>query len=209
MLLDVFQTRKLLDKYRIPTATTRLCKDFGGVLEKATELSFPLVLKVSSTDASHKTERGLVQLGIHSLDELSLAFKQIEKKSAGLKVDAYILQEQFKGVELIIGGKTDSVFGQTMLFGSGGILTELVGDYAIRVTPLTKKDALQMIHETKAGAFVEGFRGRKVSETALVNLLLKTSELLEKEPQITELDFNPVMANEEKAVVVDARVVVK
>ncbi len=108
-----------------------------------------------------------------------------------------------------MGGKRDPAFGGVVLFGSGGIFTELYEDVSMRVTPLTAKDAREMIHETKSRKFFssQGFRGRKANKQSIVKLLLKTSKLLEARLEVKELDFNPVIAWKEKAVVVDARVV--
>ncbi len=204
-MLNVFETAELLRSHGISVPVTRYAKSLGTLLENASTMSFPLVLKVASMQASHKTERGLVQLGITDLDELVLAFKQVRKKSVGLAIDALVLQEQVTGVEFIIGGKKDAVFGETVLFGSGGILTELVGDYSLRVCPLSESDALDLISETKAAAFFKGFRGKKASKHKILSLLMKTSALLEENKNITELDFNPVIASLDNAWVVDAR----
>ena len=179
MLLTSIQTRDLLEQYSIPVPSTVYANSFGELVEKAQTLSFPLVLKVASPDATHKTERGLVQLGIRDFDELLLEFRQVEKKAEDLSIDAFVLQEQVKGVEFIIGGKKDPVFGQTLLFGLGGVLTELLGDYSIRICPLKEKDVLQLMSETKANAFFQGFRGKKASRPKIVDVMLKTSKLLE------------------------------
>ncbi|MBI5036592.1 acetate--CoA ligase family protein [Candidatus Micrarchaeota archaeon] len=208
-MLGPVESFELLKKYGIPFPKTAFCDDLGGVLESAASMKFPVVLKVSSREETHKTEKGLVQLGIHNLDELSLAFTRLQHKAEHFKVDSFILQEQKRGVEFIIGGQNDAVFGDSVLFGLGGIYAELFNDVSVRVCPLTRKDAESMIEATKARVFFEdGFRGKKASKKQVVHLLMKTSLLLAKEP-VVSLDFNPVIADENGASVVDARVVLR
>lgn len=209
MLLDAKDTLTLLKKYGLKTPRTALCSARAEVLDAASSMAFPVVLKASSRQETHKTEKGLVQLGIHSLDELSAAFSRLEKKTRTFPVDAYVLQEQAPGVEFIVGGHTDPTFGPTVLFGLGGVYAELFDEAAVRVVPFSRADALGMIRMTKAAAFFGkgGFRGKKASLSAVVDALLKTSKLIRKE-KVASLDFNPLMADDQDAFIVDARIVI-
>lgn len=209
MLLCAKDTFRLLKKYGLKSPRTFLCSDRAEVLDAASSMRFPVVLKASSRQETHKTEKGLVQLGIHSLDELSVAFSRLEKKTRAFPVDAFVVQEQALGIEFIVGGHTDPTFGQTVMFGLGGVYAELFDEAIVRVVPFSKTDAVAMIRKTRAAAFFEegGFRGKKASLPKVVDALLKTSNLIQRE-KVSSLDFNPLMADEADALIVDARIVI-
>lgn len=210
MLLDVRESLHLLDRYAIAYPKTVVCVTRADVLDNAYGLRFPVVLKASSRQQSHKTEKGLVQLGIRDLDELAHAFDRLAYKSRHFQLDAFVLQEQAHGVEFMIGGLRDAAFGPSVLFGLGGVFAELLQESAVRVCPLEAHDAHALLSATKASVFfqTDGFRGKKAAPVPVIDLLLKTSRLMEQE-NVVSLDFNPVMADEEKAVVVDPRIVVQ
>lgn len=210
MLLDVRESLHLLDRYGLAYPKTKVCVSRADVLENAYGMRFPLVLKASSREQSHKTEKGLVQLGIRDLDELAHAFDRLAYKSRHFQLDAFVVQEQAHGAELMVGGLHDPVFGPSVLFGLGGIYTELLQESAVRVCPLRRTDAEALLAQTKARVFFQdgGFRGRKAAVDPVLDVLLKVSELMVREP-VQSLDFNPVMADEENAVVVDPRIVVQ
>jgi len=110
------------------------------------------------------------------------------------------------GVELIIGGKRDSQFGQLIMLGMGGIFVEVYKDVTFRVCPITAQDALDMISELRARPILEGARGRKpISKIALVKALLSVCNLLQKENP-SEFDINPIMADEKGCMAVDMRI---
>lgn len=214
-LLGYEETRSLLGKYGIPLAKAFHCKTAGEVMEKSKSLPKPWVLKVVGKNILHKTEKKLIALDLHDFEHLYHATHRLEgnARAAGLKHGefTFLLQSQLEGVELIIGGKRDPVFGKTILFGSGGVAVELFKDFAIRVCPITRADAKQMISETKAKAYLtrEGFRGRKTDASKIEELLLKTSRLLDEEHKIESLDFNPVIAQGKSAWVVDAKIILR
>jgi len=211
MLLNVVDAARLLDKYGIQSPKWFSSNDLQEIVGASRILRKPWVLKLASPDSSHKTEKGLVALNLRDEQSLVNAFKELQRRGTGLKIDCMLIQEQLSGTEFIIGGKKDACFGQTILFGLGGVMTELYQDVALRVTPLDAAEALKMMKGTKASAFLsqEGFRGRKASAKALAELLVRTSILLEENPQITELDFNPVISNENGAWVADARIIIE
>jgi hypothetical protein len=210
-VLTLRESMNLAQRHRLPLAQTRFAKDEKELLAAAKRLRPPWVLKVSSAEAVHKTEKGLVETGINTPEELAVVAKRLRQKMRGMTYDALVLQEQRKGAELLVGAVKDASFGHAVAFGSGGMLVELFKDVAWRVTPLTPRDAREMVLETKASAFTKpaGFRGRHASLNALANLLVRTSRLLEREPRVTELDFNPVIADARKALIVDARIVLE
>ncbi|MGC8850860.1 MAG: acetate--CoA ligase family protein [Candidatus Micrarchaeia archaeon] len=209
MLLGVRESLALLKKYGVSTPQQALCKNFSEIVKSARVIRAPWALKAFSAGAPHKTEAGLVEANIRDARGLGEAFKNISGRArkARLHVDYFVLQKHLSGVELLVGGKRDASFGQTIVFGLGGIAVELFRDYSLRVTPITRRQAIEMIYETRASAFVKGFRGKKVSEKAVAGLLLRVSRLLEENSSITEFDLNPVIADERNAVAVDARIV--
>ena len=215
MLLGYEDTRRLLEKHHIKLAEGFYCKTVEEVLKKSKTLPKPWVLKAVGGGVLHKTEKKLIALDLHNFELLYNAAQRLEKNviTCGLEGGecGFLLQSELKGVELIIGGKQDAVFGKTILFGSGGVAVELFKDFATRICPIGKQDGLQMIEETKAKAFFtkDGFRGRTASREKIVELLLKTSRLLESETQVKELDFNPVIADGQSAWVVDAKITVE
>lgn len=211
-LLDYGETQSLLRKHGIPLANGFYCESGKEVMLKSKRIRGPWVLKVVGKQILHKTERKLIALDLHNFEHLYHAVARLEENvhASGLNHGewGFLLQSELKGVELIIGGKEDAVFGKTILFGSGGVAVELFKDFSTRVCPITRADALQMISETKASAYftAEGFRGRRADKEKIVDLLLKTSGLLAKEGKVESIDFNPVIADDKNAWVVDAKI---
>jgi len=114
------------------------------------------------------------------------------------------------GVEVIVGMSKDPQFGPVIMFGLGGILVEVLKDVSFRIVPLTERDAREMIKEIKGYPILEGYRGQKpASIPKLEKLIVKVSQFVEKNPQIKELDLNPIFAYPDKAVAVDARIILE
>ncbi|MBI5228795.1 acetate--CoA ligase family protein [Candidatus Micrarchaeota archaeon] len=208
MILSFIETQALLAKYDIPTVKCEFSSDFSEIEAAFKRFSPPCVLKLISSEATHKTEKGLLMMDLRHENDLLDGKAELERRANGLKVEGFLLQEQLSGFELIVGGKFNPAFGQTIIFGPGGVLVEMLDESSVRICPLTKKDAEEMLSETRARKFFEGFRGKKASKEAVLNILLKTSRLLEENPRIRELDFNPVIADEKKAWIADSRIVI-
>ncbi len=167
--------------------------------------SFPYVMKLSSS-LLHKTEKRAVCLNLINQKDLVSAFNSLSKLIIKEKIKGnIILQKQVFGQELIIGIKEDQVFGKVIMFGLGGIYTEIIKDVTFKVLPITEKDAEDMISKSKVGKILSGARGIKYPTTDLIGLLVKISNLAIKK-DIKELDLNPVIINEKGLFVVDARV---
>lgn len=210
-LLDFPQTRSLLAKYGLPLAKTAYARDAATLAKHVDSLKPPFVLKAVGPTIKHKTERGLVVVGIHTHHELERSVAHMtnllepsERRSSG-----FIVQETLRGAELIIGAKRDPSFGPVVLFGTGGIYAELLDDVAVRTAPLSIDDCREMVAETKASKFLAGFRGMKADANEIYSLLMKTSKLIDQEKHVVELDFNPVIATGNGAFIADARVVVE
>ncbi|HEV8290084.1 MAG TPA: acetate--CoA ligase family protein [Candidatus Norongarragalinales archaeon] len=203
------QTLALLQRFRLDMPRQLLAKNPKQLHEFEKKLSYPVVVKAISPQATHKTEAGLLRLNIPNESQLAQAYHEIEAsaKKQKLPLEAFLVQEQAKGVELFVGAKRDPSFGPVIAFGLGGILVELLQETSLRIAPFDKNEATAMIQETRARKFVQGFRGKKVSENAVVDAIMKAQKIMLANPKIMELDFNPIICDEQRARVVDARVV--
>jgi len=208
------ESREVLEYYDIPVVKGDIVKSIESGKKLIEKIGYPVVLKVVSRQIIHKTDVGGVMINIRNEKELIEAYheivKNVEKNVPNATIDGIFIQEMISGTEVIIGGKKDPSFGQTIAFGLGGIFVEIFKDISFRVVPITKEDALKMIKEIKSYKILEGYRGSKpVNIDALVDMLLKTSKLLEDNPEIMELDINPVFAMPDRAVAADARIIIE
>ena len=168
---------------------------------KDVSINFPWAMKASSKTIVHKKAVGGVILNIENIKEANEAF---EKLKVIKDFEEAMIQEMIKGVELIIGLKTTNEFGQVIMFGKGGSNVEKEKDVSFRALPIRSKDALEMIKEIK---FYNELLKNKISIKAIKENLLKVSKLATKNKNITELDINPLIANEKQAKVVDSRII--
>jgi len=193
----------------LPLAKSVLCKDSGGVVKCAKKFHFPVVLKIISKQAVHKTEIGGIKIAKDYL-ELRNSYTELMRLSRDkrIKLDGILVQEHAKGVEVIIGIKKDATFGHVIMFGIGGTMVELLKDVSFRLCPITEQDAESMIGELKFSKLLYGFRGSKpVNFKLLKSILVKASRIPARRKRIEELDINPLMISGSVAKVVDARVV--
>ena len=206
--LDEAAAKALLQKAGIPIPEFRVCRDHDAALQAFTELRKPLVVKVLSAEILHKTEVGGVHLGIREESDLKDALRKIDSiKSAA--AHAYLLEEMAgPGLDLIIGGLRDPVFGPVVLLGMGGIIAEAIKDVSMRLAPIYPADAAEMLAELKAKVLLEGWRGAPaVDQRAVLRALLAVSDLLVGCPEILELDINPVRASETGILALDGLIV--
>jgi acyl-CoA synthetase (NDP forming) len=170
-------------------------------------LSYPLAVKVSSPKILHKTEVGGVFLDVATSEELVARYDQIREKFP----DADVLVESMEpnGPEVIVGLLRDRDFGICLMFGMGGVMAELYKDVSFRRLPISKQDAEEMLEETKASAFFEGFRGFVADREAVLDLLQKVSQLGMENQDLEQLDLNPVILRSKGYVVVDAKMIIR
>ena len=208
------ESRQVLEYYDIPVVKGEIAKSIESAKKFIEKVGYPVVLKVVSRQVIHKTDVGGVKLNVRNEKELIEGYhgivKNIEKNVPNATIDGIFVQEMVSGTEVIIGGKKDLTFGQTIAFGLGGIFVEIFKDVSFRVAPITKEDALKMIKEIKSYKILEGYRGSEPANIdALVDMLLKTSKLLEENLEIKELDINPVFVMTDRAVAADARIIIE
>jgi acyl-CoA synthetase (NDP forming) len=213
--LSEIESKQLLKEAGISTTDARLAKTKTAAISIAKEIGFPVVLKVISPDIIHKSDAGGVKLGLKSQSEVGRAFGEImasiKEKEPQAKIDGVSVQNMARpGTEVIMGMSKDPQFGPVLMFGLGGIMVEILKDVSFRIVPITRRDANQMIKEIKGYPVLEGYRGQEPANiTALEDMLLKLSDFVDKNPEIKELDLNPIFAYKDGAVAVDARVILE
>jgi acetyltransferase len=179
-----------------------------GQLPAEFNLPFPLVVKIRSADVLHKTELKGVALNITDMESLKETVAEMSSRFPG--EDLLVERMEASGVEIIVGLIDDATFGLSIMCGIGGILAELYQDVSFRRVPISRFDADNMLRELKAHALLEGFRGIKANREAVLDLLLTVSGLgNELKGQIDQMDLNPIIVREDKAVVVDAKLIWK
>lgn len=209
MLLDFEKTEKILKKYDIPLVKEEIVCSKKDVFNFAKKNGFPVVLKLFSPKIVHKTEiKGAVIVDIKDKKNLSKEYEKISILARQKKADV-VIQKMERGIHLIIGAKHDPIFGPIIMFGLGGIFAEVFKDVSFRISPIFKKEAQEMIEEIKGYALIKGFRKQEgANQKALIKIILNLSRLLENEKEIKEIDFNPIIANKNKATVVDAKIII-
>jgi acyl-CoA synthetase (NDP forming) len=199
------EVKMLLRESGIPTTDFQVVDKFEDIDLK--KLRFPVVMKVCSPEILHKTDIGGVVLDIQK-DQFEQEFSKLRKKFPKELILVESMQD--RRVEVIIGLINDPTFGLTIMFGLGGIYTEVYKDVTFRVVPIKKHDAEEMLSEIKAAPILEGFRKIKVDRDALLNLLMKVSALgVKYMDKLDQMDLNPVFVKEKGVVVVDAKLLLR
>jgi hypothetical protein len=208
--LDAEETAALLSCYGLPLIAQRFAattKDAGAAAE---EMSGEVALKAIAPGVIHKTEVGAVRLHLLGAEQVRTAAGEMSEqlKRQGQSPTGFVVQRMAqKGVEMLVGVVHDPQFGPVVACGAGGVQVELLRDVSVRLTPLSKEDASEMIRSLKTYPLLTGFRGAPVCDVAaLEEGLLRVSAMVEDIPQIAELDCNPFVVHEKGAVILDARV---
>ncbi len=204
MLLMEHESKELLEKYGIRTARCTFVKTEDEAVEAAKNICFPVVMKVASRKIVHKSDVGGVVF-VKNEEEARSAFHKLMAIENAEGVNVQPMLE--KGIEVIVGVAENEQFGSVVMFGLGGVFVEVLRDVSFRLIPLTRKDAEEMVREVRGYRLLAGYRGFKGDVDAVVDLILKVSELVESE-NVVEMDLNPVFVYEGGCVVADARVVV-
>ena len=202
----------LLAEHAIAVPRYVVASSIEESIEKADSLGFPLVMKIISPDIIHKTDMGGVKLNIHNEQQLRKSYQDImaciKKNKPEANITGVLLYKQLpEGIEIIIGMTRDPQFGPTVMFGLGGIFTEILQDVSFRICPIAKIDVEEMLNETKGIKVLQGYRGNPKSDIdAVIKIIIKISEIALQYSTIKEIDLNPVMVYEKGAVVVDGKV---
>lgn len=208
--LSEYESKDFLKSYGIPVTREMLVRSREDCLQAAQAIGYPLVLKACSPDLAHKTEKGLVKVDIRSEQEALLAFDDLASRMEG-KETPILVQEMIRGTRELVAGMTrDPQFGPCVMFGLGGIFTEILKDIAFRVAPLEKRDALDMTREIKAHKILEAVRGMPAADIDLLcNILVQVGEIGMENDSVQEIDINPLILSGARPVAVDALIVLK
>jgi len=214
-ILTEFESKKILKEAGISVVETKLAKTQKEAVSLSQKMGFPIALKIASPEVIHKSDSGGVKLSLNNVSEVKKAYDEILKKVKKQYPDAVIhgvsVQKMVRpGTEVIVGVSKDPQFGPVIMFGLGGIFVELLKDVTFRVIPVEQRDAREMIKEVKGYPLLQGYRGKESANiSALVEVILKISKLIEENPHIKELELNPIFVYRDKAVGADARIILE
>ena len=205
--LSVGQTIELLSCYEIPLVSTKPVTSEDAAVRVADELGGHVTLKADVPGLVHKSDAGGVQLDLRNGQDVRRAYRLLVD-TFGSKLDRVLVQPMVsEGVEVLIGVAQEPIFGPLVVFGLGGVSTDVLGDKAVRLAPLTDADADYMVREIRAAPLLFGHRGTPAADVAaLTDTMLRVSKLADDLPEVAELDLNPVIARQDGVSAVDARV---
>ncbi|RLI60400.1 MAG: acetyl CoA synthetase subunit alpha [Candidatus Asgardarchaeum californiense] len=214
-ILTENESKAFLELYGIKTTKPFTAESEDKAVKLAEQIGYPVVMKIHSPDITHKSDVGGVALNLQCEAEIRKTFKEMTKRAKEKVADAKIIGVTIqkmvttKGYELILGSKKDPVFGSVILFGMGGIYTELFKDRSIGFPPLNQVLAHRIIERTKAYTLLKGFRGLPpVNITKVEETMIKFSQLIVAHPEIKEIDINPLIASGDELIAVDSRIVI-
>lgn len=204
--LSEYDSKRLLAEYGIPVTREKLAKSADEAVNIAKEIGYPVVLKGCGASLTHKTEKGVIRLNIKDDDEVRKAFDEIFKVEP---MDGVLVQEMLPSErELVVGLIRDPQFGPCVMFGLGGIYTEILRDVTFRVAPLEPRDAREMMEEIKSAKILGPFRGKEpVDRDILEQALIAMGKIGLEHDEIKEIDVNPLIIHKGKPIAVDALVV--
>ncbi len=206
--LSEYEAKQVLAAYGIPVTQEILVQERAGLADAARQIGYPLVLKGCSAAIAHKTEQNLVRVDVRSGEEALQAFDEIAAAMNGDR-GGVLVQQMVRGRrELVIGLTRDPQFGACVMFGLGGIFTEILRDVTFRKAPLEEQDALEMMQEIKGHKILEAVRGMPAADMpALAEMLMRIGAIGLDLEDVQEIDLNPVILSADQPIVVDALIV--
>jgi len=214
-VLTEIESKEVLKQAGISTVDTKLATSKEEAISISRQFGFPVGLKIASPDIVHKSDAGGVKLDLKTAKQVGKAYEEIleavGQKHPQARIQGVSVQKMARsGVEVIIGMSKDAQFGPVLMFGLGGILVEVLKDVSFRIVPLAKRDAAEMVREIKGYPLLEGYRGQEAVDVShLEGLLIKVSDFVEQNPEVKELDLNPIFAYSDGAIAVDARLILE
>ncbi len=203
------ESKEILEGIGVATTGYLVARSEDEALAICEKIGFPVVMKIVSPDVVHKTDAGGVKLNIASTEEARRAYREILETFKYQHIEGVAVQRMARsGIEAIIGVTRDPSFGPLIMFGLGGVFVEVLRDVSFRILPITEKDAAEMINDIRGSDILKGYRGQAVDLESLKKLLLKISRLVVENPEIQELDLNPLFLYRDGYVTVDARMFV-
>ena len=209
--LSEYESKVILASYQIPVTREIMAESSDEVITAAHEIGYPVVMKGCAPDITHKTEKGLIRTDIRDDREALDTFNDIMAGMNGIKGAAALVQEMIRGKrELVVGLIRDPQFGPCVMFGLGGIFTEILKDVSFRLAPLEKRDALEMMGEIKAHKILDAIRGMDaVDRDVLSEMLINVGRIGTENDTIKEIDINPVIISGSRPIAVDALIVLE
>jgi acetyl-CoA synthetase (ADP-forming) len=209
--LSEYESKVILASYQIPITREMMAESSDEVIAAAHEIGYPVVMKGCAPDITHKTEKGLIRTDIRDDREALDTFNDIMAGMNGIKGAAALVQEMIRGKrELVVGLIRDPQFGPCVMFGLGGIFTEILKDVSFRLAPLEKRDALEMMGEIKAHKILDAIRGMDaVDREILSEMLINVGRIGTENDTIKEIDINPVIISGSRPIAVDALIVLE
>ena len=205
--LSAAEVYDLLAAYRIPAAGFRIAADADEAVKAAGEIGFPVVVKADSADVVHKSDMGGVAVNLADAAAVKAAVENMKTALAADDLRFFVQEYVPGGLEIIMGAKAEEGLGHMIMFGLGGVYVEIMKDVIFNLTPVTDTEADEMLSGIKGAALLSGVRGQPgVDREALLEIILRLSQLVSDLPAIQEMDLNPVLAFKNRAVVVDARI---
>jgi len=202
------EAKKILSAYGVPVTNEAVCTSPEEALIVAERIGYPVAMKVVSPQVVHKTEFKAVCLNVPNEKDVSEIYRSFEQESmrANFDLTGVLVSEMVYGQEMIIGSTKDSQFGHLIMLGMGGISVEVYKDVSYRLVPVNELDVKEMLSEIKGAKLLYGFRGReKANIHALIDALIKVSNMLMDIEEIAEMDLNPIFVNHDGVKVADAR----
>lgn len=205
--LSEHESKDLLQTYGIPVTREKVASNQQEFISAIEEIGFPLVIKACAPNLDHKTEHGLVHIDIRNEEEAVVTFKEIINKAKD-HGGTVLVQEMIKGRrELAIGLIRDDQFGPCVMFGLGGIFTEVLKDVSFRVAPIEKDDALDMMYEIKARRILGAIPGMPAADfDQIADILIKVGTIGLEQEKVKEIDINPIILAGSRPIAVDALV---
>jgi acyl-CoA synthetase (NDP forming) len=212
--LQIDEAQRICALHQIPTPKYHVAKRVDEAVEKASEIGYPIALKIISPQITHKSDVGGVILNVGNEMELRTQFEKltsnIRNRDPSAMISGVMIEEMIPAsIEVVVGGIVDNQFGRAVMFGVGGIFTEVYDDVVFRVAPIDRIDALNMIRGLRGSKILEGTRGKPPADIdSIVNVLTRVSDLILEHGAINQLDLNPVIVFPKGVYAVDSRMII-
>jgi acetate---CoA ligase (ADP-forming) subunit beta len=208
--LSEYDSKRFLSEHGVPVTREQIVRTEDEAVSAAVKIGYPVVLKGSGATLSHKSELDLVALDLRYESEVRDAFQRLTNTPQAV-VSEVLVQQMVKAErELVVGLTRDKSFGPCVMFGLGGIFTEVLQDTCFRLAPLTRADALDMLDEIRGKKILGAVRGKpEADRDALANILISVGQIGVDFPQIREIDINPIKLERGKPIAVDALIVLE
>jgi acetyltransferase len=207
MFLSSAQVYKLLSSYQIPVAEWRIARNVNEVLNAAEDIGYPVVIKADSESIIHKSDQGGVAVNLRNPESVVAVVEKMRNAFDDTDLRFFIQKYLPGGKELVAGVSAKKDLGHLIMFGIGGIYVEVLKDVVFKIVPVTEVEANEMLSSIKSSKLLDGVRGEKgINKQRVMEIIQRLSQLVNDFPEIQEMDLNPIMAFEDRAVVVDARI---